>query len=93
MAKKRMIAESGKILVVSALVFFLLVYSVFQVSLRQYHMRSKTDLKPYVETANVVTKTEQALRGVIYDRNGNVIAQDNRTYNIVCIWKTGLCQR
>ena len=85
MAKKRMIAESGKILVVSALVFFLLVYSVFQVSLRQYHMRSKTDLKPYVETANVVTKTEQALRGVIYDRNGNVIAQDNRTYNIVCI--------
>ncbi|WP_238928327.1 penicillin-binding protein [Bulleidia sp. zg-1006] len=90
MAKKRVIAESGKILVVSSLVFFLLIYSVFQVSIGKYHMRSKTDLKPYIDKANVVTKTEQALRGVIYDRNGNVLAQDNRTYDIICVLKERL---
>lgn len=85
MVKKRSVQESGKILVVSSLVFFLLIFSVFSVAIGQKHLRSQTDLKPYVESANVVTKTEQALRGIIYDRNGNVIAQDNRTFNIVCI--------
>lgn len=85
MIKKKRMGESQRILVVTTLVFFLLIFSVFSVAIRKIHMRSHTNLTPYVESANVVSKTSQALRGIIYDRNGNVIAQDNRTYNIVCI--------
>jgi penicillin-binding protein 2B len=63
----------------------LLASNVFLVTIMQVHVRSGTDLSAYADSANTVTETTKALRGNIYDRNGTVIAQDSRTYNIVCI--------
>ncbi len=48
-------------------------------------MRSGSDLTPYVDQANTITDVVKAMRGTIYDRGGNVIAQDSKTYNIYCI--------
>lgn len=68
------------------LVVSLLVASnVFLVSVVKLHMVSNTDLKAYADNANITTKVLNANRGYIYDRNGNIIAQDVNTYNIVCI--------
>ncbi|MBF1125058.1 MAG: penicillin-binding protein, partial [Solobacterium sp.] len=57
----------------------------FFVTIGNVHLRSGTDLSIYADSANTVTETSLALRGFIYDRNGQVIAQDNRTYDIVCV--------
>lgn len=65
--------------------FILLASDVFVVSIDRRHMRSGSDLSPYVDSANTVTETMKAMRGTIYDRHGNVIAQDSKTYNIYCI--------
>jgi len=59
--------------------------NVFLVAIAKVHVRSGTDLSAYADSANTVTEVTKALRGNIYDRNGTIIAQDNRTYNIVCI--------
>jgi len=74
-----------RILLTTSVVFALIIADVFTVSVQKMHLRSGTDLTAYADSANTVTETTKALRGNIYDRNGNVIAQDNRTYNIVCI--------
>lgn len=63
----------------------LITSNVFMVSIGKVHILSGTDLSVYADNQNIVTEKEQALRGEIKDRNGNIIAQDNRTYNIICI--------
>lgn len=73
------------ILLCTTLAMGLIAFDVFSVSVRQLHMRSNTDLSEYVYSSNRRITTETALRGGIYDRNGNLIAQDSRTYDIVCI--------
>lgn len=74
-----------RIFIVTLAVIILISSNVFIVAVGKLHLRSGTDLSAYAESSNVVTETDQALRGTIYDRNGNVIAEDVRTYNIVCI--------
>ena len=66
-------------------VMILLASNVFLVTIMRVHVRSGTDLSAYADSANTVMETTKALRGNIYDRNGTIIAQDSRTYNIVCI--------
>lgn len=63
----------------------LIVSDVFFVTIGKVHLRSGTDLSVYAEGANTITEKETAFRGNIYDRNGNTIAEDSRTYNIICI--------
>jgi penicillin-binding protein 2B len=63
----------------------IIVSDVFFVSIGKIHLRSNTNLAAYAEGANTITEKETAFRGNIYDRSGNIIAEDNRTYNIVCI--------
>ena len=63
----------------------LIVSNVFFVTIVKIHPRSGVNLSAYAEGANTITETEKAFRGNIYDRNGNIIAEDNLTYNIVCI--------
>ena len=84
MSSKRSNAVTRIMLVTLATVVGL-VTDVFFVAVGKVHPNSQTDLTAYVDEANIVTEKTKALRGNIYDRNGNVIAQDNRTYNIVCI--------
>lgn len=74
-----------RILIVTLAIFLILMTNVLFVSIGKVHVRSGTDLSVYADSSNVVSETEKSLRGTIYDRNGNVIAQDNKTYNIICI--------
>ena len=85
MKKKRRNHAVRNIFLVTLAMILLIVSDVFFVAVGKVHLRSGTDLSVYADSANTVTESEQALRGNIYDRNGNVIAQDNRTYNIICI--------
>ena len=85
MAHKRITNPVGRITLVTMVAMALIVTDVFFVSVRKVHLRSGTDLRAYAEDANTVKEDILASRGTIYDRNGNIIAQDVRTYNIVCI--------
>ena len=66
-------------------VMSLLAANVFYVSIVKKHFRSGTDLSAYADSANTIRETDKALRGNIYTRSGSIIAEDNRTYNIICI--------
>lgn len=74
-----------RITIATLAIMLILMSNVFLVSVRKVHIRSNTSLKEYADSANVIAETSKALRGNIYDRNGSVIAQDSRTYNIYCI--------
>ncbi len=63
----------------------LLCADVFTVTIQRVHLRSGTDLSEYVTYSNITETTIKADRGTIYDRNGVVIAQDSRTYDVYCV--------
>ena len=71
--------------IITLAVMGLLGVNVFWVTMMQQHILSGESLKDYAEKANIQEKQIQATRGYIYDYNGEIIAQDIRTYNIVCI--------
>lgn len=73
------------IFISTLVVMIMLAANVFLVSVNKIHLRSKTNLKDYANSANTHTEIIKANRGYIYDRSGNIIAQDNRTYNIYAI--------
>ena len=85
MVRKKRNHSLGQITFATLVAFGLLVTDVFAVSIGKRHMRSGSDLTPYVDSSNTVTDVTKAMRGTIYDRNGGVIAQDSKTYNIYCI--------
>ena len=58
--------------------------NVFALSITKVHLRSGTNLESYVDSVNFVTETDLAKRGYIYDSNGIVVAQDVKTFNIIC---------
>lgn len=63
----------------------ILASNVFFVAIAKKHMRSGTDLSIYADAANTVKEVTKALRGRILAADGTIIAEDNRTYNIICI--------
>ena len=75
----------GHIMVVTSVAIALLIADVFLVSIKKVHVRTETDLTVYSDSSNVVTENIVAKRGTIYDRDGTIIAEDNHTYDIVCI--------
>ena len=87
--RKKYRNEVRRILIVTLAAILLIASNVFFVTIGKVHLRSGTDLSIYADSANTVTETSLALRGFIYDRNGQVIAQDNRTYDIVCVLSSG----
>ncbi|MCR5230649.1 MAG: penicillin-binding protein [Solobacterium sp.] len=66
-------------------VMAMLAADVFLVTIAKVHLRSGTDLSAYADSANTVREITKAMRGNIYTSDGSVIAEDSRTYNIVCI--------
>ena len=77
--------SSLKFIYIFALVLVLLcTISVFCVAVGKVHLRSLTSLTSYVE--NVSTNREKIYgeRGYIYDANGQVVAQNAQTYDIIC---------
>ncbi len=62
----------------------LVVVNLFIIIIGHVHIRSMTDLDPYVDSVSSVSEVIYANRGNIYDINGEVVAQDTRTYDIIC---------
>ena len=58
--------------------------NVFLVSVFRIHIRSGTSLDSYVQSVSLVSETLRAKRGNIYDANGEIVAQDKKTYDIIC---------
>ena len=60
------------------------IVNVFIVSVFKLHVRSNTSLESYVQSVSLVSETVYAKRGNIYDANGEIVAQDQKTYDIIC---------
>ncbi len=69
---------------ISLIAVFLTVVNVFVIVLGHVHIRSMTDLDPYVDSVSSVSEVIYANRGNIFDINGEVVAQDVQTYDIIC---------
>ncbi|MCF0113822.1 MAG: penicillin-binding protein [Erysipelotrichaceae bacterium] len=63
---------------------FIIAANVFIVAIVKVHFTSGTPLSAYADSANLHKEIIRSTRGNIYDKNGTVIAQDIKTYNIVC---------
>lgn len=62
----------------------LIIANVFAVTIGHIHLRSMTSLNDYVYSVSNVEETIFASRGSIFDANGVTIAQDKKTYDIIC---------
>ncbi|MBR2577660.1 MAG: penicillin-binding protein 2, partial [Erysipelotrichaceae bacterium] len=60
------------------------IINVFVVSIFKVHVRSNTSLESYVQSVSLVSEKIYAKRGNIYDANGEIVAQDQKTYDIIC---------
>lgn len=63
---------------------FLVIVNVFLVTIGKIHIRSNTSLENYVQSVSNVQERIFASRGNIYDSNGSIVAQDVKTYDIIC---------
>jgi len=67
------------------IIFVVIIFNVYSLSILGIHFRSNTSLKSYSDNLNIKTTTIQAIRGSIFDVNGNTIATDNETYTIYAV--------
>jgi len=84
---RNMIRKNYTIVVIGIiflLVGALVVTNVFFVMAYGIHIRSNTDITKF-SSISVTTETIYARRGYIFDCNGNIIAQDSVSYNMVAI--------
>ncbi|MDO5440178.1 MAG: penicillin-binding protein [Erysipelotrichaceae bacterium] len=72
------------IYLISLIAVSLVVINVFLVSVFKVHIRSNTKLDSYVQNVSVVSETVHAKRGNIFSAGGEVVAQDERTYDVIC---------
>ena len=63
---------------------FLVIVNVFLVTIGKVHIRSNTSLENYVQSVSNVQERIFASRGNIYDNSGSIVAQDVKTYDIIC---------
>ena len=61
-----------------------MIVNVFLVTIFKVHIRSNTSLEPYITSVSNVSERIFASRGNIYDSAGEVVAQDVKTYDIIC---------
>ena len=59
--------------------------NVLAVTVFHRHIASGTDLNPYIDETTIVTETLRARRGYIFDSDGVIVAQDEDTFDIICI--------
>lgn len=72
------------IYVMMLIVIVICIINIFVVSIFKVHIRSNTSLESYIQSVSMVTETVYAKRGNIYDANGQIVAQDQKTYDIIC---------
>ena len=81
---KKSNARLSFLYVLFGIVFLLVVINVFVVTVGHLHVRSNTPLDDYVESVSNAEETIFASRGNIYDANDILVAQDTKTYDIIC---------
>lgn len=69
----------------TGMVCALLAINLYFVSIAGIHLNSQTNLAEYSSNVNTVKQTLIAKRGLIIDRNGEIIAQDRETYTVYAI--------
>ena len=62
----------------------LIVANVFIVTVGHLHIRSMTPLDDYIYSVSNAEETIFASRGTIFDQNGEIVAQDTQTWDIIC---------
>ena len=67
-----------------SLITVFVVVNVFFVTIGKVHIRSKTSLIDYIQSVSNVEEKIFASRGNIYDNAGSIVAQDVKTYDIIC---------
>ncbi len=65
-------------------VLLAVIVNVFFVTLGKVHLRSGTSLDDYVQSVSNIEEKIFASRGNIYDSGGVIVAQDVKTYDIIC---------
>ena len=65
-------------------VILLVIVNVFMVTIFKVHVRSNTSLNNYISSVSNVEERIFASRGNIYDNTGEIVAQDVKTYDIIC---------
>jgi penicillin-binding protein 2B len=69
----------------TGMVCALLAINLYFVSIAGIHLNSQTNLAEYSSNVNTVKQSLIAKRGLIIDRNGEIIAQDRETYTVYAI--------
>ena len=72
------------IYVISLIAIVSVVINVFLVTVFKVHARSGTSLESYIQNVSVVSEVVHAKRGNIFSSGGEVVAQDEKTYDIIC---------
>lgn len=72
------------IYLISLIACGLVVINVFLVCVFKIHPRSLTSLDSYIQNVSMVQETVHAKRGNIFSSTGEVVAQDEGTYDIIC---------
>lgn len=62
----------------------IIIANVVVVTVGHVHVRSLTSLDDYIYSVSNVEETIFASRGTIFDANGITVAQDTKTYDIIC---------
>ena len=70
--------------IIMGLVGTLVLTNVFFVSIYGIHLRSETDINEY-GAIRTIDKVLYSRRGYIFDRNGNILAQDNVSYDVYAV--------
>ena len=81
---KRSNAKLRFLYILFAVFIAAIIINVVFVTVFRVHIRSNTDLDDYVESVANVEETIFASRGTIYANDGEVVAQDVQTYDIIC---------
>ena len=72
------------IYIISLIAIGAVVINVFLVAIFKVHIRSNTSLDPYIQNVSMVSEVVHAKRGNILSAGGEVVAQDEKTYDIIC---------
>ncbi len=65
--------------------FFFVSRNIYYITVKGIHPNSGRDITQYSNSANTRTSILKARRGFIYDKNGNVLAQDSVRYTMYAI--------
>ena len=72
------------IYIVSLIACAFVVINVFLVCVFKIHPRSMTSLESYIQNVSMVSETIHAKRGNIFSSTGEIVAQDEGTYDVIC---------